>query len=72
MHLTRGMCGVSLLAMLGRDYIRLIQDHFAAENIGRVHLCGILLDFSFGVIPLGMLNLICDRVGSILMDCDYV
>ena len=51
MHLTRGMCGVSHAAMLGcdfmkltRDCIRLIQDHFASENTGRVHLCGLLLD----------------------------
>ena len=50
MHLTRGMCGVSHAAMLGLefmkltcDYIRLIQDHFSAENIGRVQFCGILL-----------------------------
>ena len=41
MHLTRGMCGVSHAAMLGhdfmkltRDYLRLIQDHFSAENEG--------------------------------------
>ena len=51
LHLTHGMCGVSLVAMLGHafmkithDCIRLIQDHFFAENIGHVHLCGILLD----------------------------
>ena len=51
MHLTHGMCGVSHVAMLGRDFmklthdcIRLIQDHFAAENICCVHLCGLLLD----------------------------
>ena len=51
MHMTRGTCGVSPTAMLGHDfmkltcdYIRLIQDNFAAENIGYVHFCGILLD----------------------------
>ena len=51
MHLTHGMCGVSLASMLGCDFmkltcdcIRLIQDYFAAGNIGYVHLCGILLD----------------------------
>ena len=51
MHLNRGMCGVSYAAMLGRDFmkltrdcIRLIQDHFSAENIGRVHFCGLLLE----------------------------
>ena len=51
MHLTHGMCGVSPIAMLvrdsmklTRDYFRLIQDHFSAENIGCVQLCGILLD----------------------------
>ena len=51
MHMTHGMCGVSPVSMLGRDfmnlaraYIRLIQDHFSAENIGRVQLCVILLD----------------------------
>ena len=52
MHLTLGMCGVSHASMLGRDFmkltrhcIRLIQDHFSAENIGRFQLCGLLLDF---------------------------
>ena len=51
MHLTHGMCGVSPISMLGRgfmnmtrDCIRLIQDHFSAKNIGRVHFYGILLD----------------------------
>ena len=51
MHLTHGMCGVSFVAMLGResmkltyDYFRLIQDHFSAENIAHVQFCGILLD----------------------------
>ena len=43
MHLTRGMCGVSHVGMLGHDFmklirdcIRLVQDHFSAENIGCV------------------------------------
>ena len=43
MHLTHGMCGVSHVAMLGRDFmklthecIRLIQDHFSTKNIGHV------------------------------------
>ena len=51
MHLTCGMCGVSHVAMLGRDfmkltrdYIRLIQDYFSTENIGRAHFHGLLLD----------------------------
>ena len=51
MHLTHGMCGVSCVAMLGQDSMkltgdcfRLIQDHFSADNIGRVQFCGILLD----------------------------
>ena len=51
MHMTHGMCGVSPVAMLGHDFmkltrdcIRLIQDHFSAENIGRVQFCTILLD----------------------------
>ena len=50
MHLTHGMCGVSHAAMLGRDFmklirdcIRLIQDHFSTENIGRAHFYGLLL-----------------------------
>ena len=52
MNLIHGICGVSLVAMLGRDfmkltcdYIRLIQDHFTAKNIVHVHFCGILLDY---------------------------
>ena len=51
MHLTRGLCGVSPTTMLGRDFmklthdcIRLIQDHFSAENIGHVQFFGIVLD----------------------------
>ena len=51
MHQTHGMCGVSHVAMLGRDfmkltcdYIRLIQDHFSSENIGCVNFRGLLLD----------------------------
>ena len=50
MHLTHGMCGASHAAMLGHDFmkitrdcIRLIQDHFSAENIGRAHFYGLLL-----------------------------
>ena len=50
MHLTHGMCGVSHVAMLGRDFmkltcdcIRLIQDHFFAENIDRAHFYGLFL-----------------------------
>ena len=51
MHLTRGMCGVSPAAMLGRDFmklthdcIRLIQYHFSTKNIPCVQFCGLLLD----------------------------
>ena len=51
MHLTHGLCGVSSIAMLDRDsmklthdYFRLIQDHFSVENIGCVQFYGILLD----------------------------
>ena len=79
MHLTHGMCGVSSVAMLDRDSMkmthdcfRLIQDHFCAENIGRVSFVGYSWTVIFGAIPLGMLNLICDYVRCILMDCDYV
>ena len=57
MHLTCGMCGVSLPAMMGRDfmeltrdYIRLIQDHFSTKNICRLH-------FSFLLATLGCLAL---------------
>ena len=52
MHMTHGMCGVSTIAMLDRDFmklthdcIRLIEDHFVVENIGHVHFCGLLLDY---------------------------
>ena len=55
MHLTRGMCGVSHAAMLGRDFmklthdgIRLIQDHFVLISIG--FSCTVI----FGIIPMGM------------------
>ena len=51
MHLTHGMCGFSHNSMLGREFmnltrdcVRLIEDHFVAENIGCVHFCGIFLD----------------------------
>ena len=50
MHLTHGMCSVSHAAMLSRNFkkltcdcIRLIQDHFSTENIGRAHFYGLLL-----------------------------
>ena len=51
MHLTHGMCGVSPISMLAYEFmkltldcIRLIEDHFSAENIARVQFYGLLLD----------------------------
>ena len=53
-------CVVSPTTMLGcdfmkltRDYIRLIQDHFSAENIGRAHFYGLLLYCYLWIHPYG-------------------
>ena len=51
MHMTHGMCGVSPIAMLAHEFMKLTYDcislmqyHYFAENIDHVQFRGILLD----------------------------